>query len=300
MDFVLDLKTIALDVLISYGVDYSKAKSDREIVEMFVNVQLKLIRPIPRKVLKSKTLLSRSLSDDTNNVLTAIEKKFQEGEDVNPHLSKNVFKGKHIDYLFADWRIYHLHLNTVADGSYFVERSQDVLFLTIFKDVVYFIDVRPHGPNGEKHVFAQKELLQIINDEWPQVLEPKLKGVIGLEREVNDPAEISALRKAGINTLHGINGSFYAPMGGGITSARTAVNVTRETDNLYDLARDATEFVKNNRPALDGALFQKNKTYDAKAARFRLLLNGEGFILLEESTRTVILTNGHVSPLLSY
>ena len=49
MDFVRDLELIAQEQLDRYGIDYT-GHSDRQIVQMFVNLQSKLIPIVPRKV----------------------------------------------------------------------------------------------------------------------------------------------------------------------------------------------------------------------------------------------------------
>src|SRR5207248_2571027 len=116
--------------------------------------------------------------------------------------------------LFADWGIYHLHLNTDIDekDNLFVRRSKDVLFLKIAGDTVYFIDIRPHGRNGEPNVFEQKSLLQAIVDEWPWVLATyKIPGAIGMEDGINDSEGIKKMRKGGVGLLHKINGDIYLP-----------------------------------------------------------------------------------------
>lgn len=290
MDFVSDLPKIAKDVLDSYGVKYSNIKDERELVEMFVNLQLKLIYPIPRKVIKSKKIKNFPFSDKIQNALANLEEKFLNGIDVNAHLSKKILEGKFTDYLLADWNIYHLHLNLgPLDEKGFIRRSDYILFLTIYKDVAYFVDVRPHG---EEYVFAQKELLQIIADEWPWIIEVyRIKGINGIEKSFDDAKEIHQLRKAGVMIVHEVNGSVIAPMGGGITTAGTALNVTTETDKLYEMARYNMEVIKENRRAINDELSKKYKIFNPDLATFHLTLNSNGFFVYEGTTGALIRLN---------
>lgn len=212
------------------------------------------------------------------------------GDDVNSHLSKRLLKGTYTDPLFADWGIYHFHLNTDADekDNRFIKRSKEVLFLKIAGETVCFIDIRPHGPKGEPNVFEQKSLLQTVVDEWPWVLEPyKIKGAVGLEDEVNEVEQIKKLRK-GVNVIHNINGAVYLPPGGGITCAGTSVNVTRQANHLYYLVKDAERYVAESRPQID-KLLSKIENYRPSEAQFRLgLVNGE-FLIYEEGTGAAVL-----------
>jgi hypothetical protein len=192
MDFIRDMELISREVLDFYGVDYSSAKSGWEIVRIYMNVKSKLITQVPRNVEKSGKIQRASYSEAIMKSLSEIERKFLKGEDVNPHQSTKIFRdGTYPDPLLRDWRICHLHLSTELDqrDKRFMRRSRDVLFVTISGDTVHFVDVRPHGPSGEKNVFEQKDLLQTIADEWPWVLEPDMiKGArIRVEDEVNDP-----------------------------------------------------------------------------------------------------------------
>ena len=245
MNFLQDLKQIAETFINILGISFDNSLSASEIIEIFVNIQLKLIQPFPRKVIRSTKIQSATLDAHTTDVLNEIENKSINGKNLNPHLSKTLLDGEFTDHLFADWNIYHFHLNTEIDGNYFVKRSKDVLFVSIFQDVIYFIDIRPHGKNGEKHVFAQKELLEIIYDEWPWILEPyRLKGITYIETVVDDPKDIEAMRKAGVNIIQKIRDGIFAPMGGGITTAKTSVNARIETDRLIRMVREAEKYIK--------------------------------------------------------
>jgi hypothetical protein len=292
MDFIRDMELISKAVLDQHGMDYS-AVAGWEIVRMFLNFQSKLIEQIPRNVLTSKNIQNSSYSEDTKKALAAIEHKFSVGEDVNPHLSKGLLNGTYMDQLFADWGIYHLHLNTNIDGNdnRFVKRSKYVLFVTLSGGTVYFVDIRPHGLKGEPHVFAQKSLLQTIVEEWPWILEPyKIKDAISIKDEINDAKGIRKMRNGAVNLFHNINGGIYVPPGGGITPAGTSM-VTRRANDLYYLAKDAEKYVTENRVHIDN-LLSRIENYNSSEARFRLGVLNDNFLIYEERTRTVIVYLG--------
>jgi len=288
MDFIRDMELIARVVLDQYGIDPS-AVSGWEIVRLFLNFQLKLIKQIPRNVVMSKKIQNSSYGVSIKEALAPIEHKFRVGDDVNPHLSKGILRGEYTDALFADWRIHHLHLNTGFDkrDKRFVRRSDDVLFITISDDTAYFIDIRPHNPKREPYVFEQKALLQTIVDEYPYVLEPyKIKGAVGLEDEVNDAEQIKEMRR-GVNVIHKINGAVYRPLGGGITIAGTSVMVTRRANHLYYLAKDAEKYVVKNRAQIN-KLLSRIENYNPSEARFHLGLVNDDFLIYEEVTRAAV------------
>ena len=145
MDFYADILRIAKAELDHYEVGYADLSDDRRIVERWINVYLKLIRPTPRHVLHSAKVVAASHQPTLSPVLAAIEAKFRRGEDINPHLSKLIFRKDFTDHLFSDWGIYHLHLSMISESGYFMKRSDSLLFVIIHEPCVHFIDIRPHG-----------------------------------------------------------------------------------------------------------------------------------------------------------
>lgn len=101
-------------------------------------------------------------------MLGVIKAKFEAGEDVNLFLSKGVYRLVDHDYLLNDWGIHHLHHNDQkkASGDYFNLRSGQLLFVHTTADHLYFIDIHPHN---EHCVFAQKDLLRAVRNNWPDL-----------------------------------------------------------------------------------------------------------------------------------
>jgi len=248
MDFIKDLRKIAETILDHYGLICSATEDIEVILRRWVNMQLKLITPVPRKVFCSPKIQSISLQPNEKQSLDVIKTKLENGADVNGYMSKNIFQEDHTDYLFSDWGIYHFHLNIEQDPTnpYFIKRSDNLLFLMLRKESAYLIDVRVHD---EDYVFAQKELLKIVHDTWPEIIELyRLKGIF-IEKEYSNE-EVHELRKAGVMIIQKIGNDSYVPPGGGITTAATAVNVTTQTDWLLEITRNAENWAKNNTQTL--------------------------------------------------
>ena len=116
----------------------------------------------------SSGLLTKACTLQVERVLQVIASKFETGGDVNPFLSKGVYRLADHDYLLNDWGIHHLHLSDTkkAPSDYFNNRSDLLLFVHTTDDLVYFIDIRPHNEN---YVFAQRDLLRAVRDNWPDL-----------------------------------------------------------------------------------------------------------------------------------
>lgn len=281
MDFYNDIVQIARDVLDHYDVGYADLLDGRQIVERWVNVQLKLIKAVPHEIVKSAHIISQS-DPVILGYLQIIENKFRNGTDVNPHQGKGIFREDYTDYLFSDWGIFHLHLSDKLEGKYFMVRSDSLLFVLLHKKTVYFIDVRPHD---EQYVFAQKELLKIVYDEWPYVIEPfRLQGVSGLSYELEDPMMIAKMRKAGVNVFHRIGNDFFVPIGGGITTAATSIQVTIQVDKLYFMAKRAMDDIDRNKTNLVNRISEA-MGITCTATDFHLELTGNGFFVFDRISK---------------
>jgi len=281
MDFYKDIAQIAKDILDHYEVGYSDLTTDRGIVERWATLQLKLIRIVPRKVLKSNHVMQQ-VDVGIQQALNTIETKLTKGEDINPYLSKGIFRAEYTDYLFSDWGIFHLHVSESLDGKFFMARSDSLLFMMLAQDCAYFIDVRAHD---EQFVFAQKALLDIVHTEWPHVIEPfRLKGITELSHELDDPASIAKMRKAGVNVIHRIGSDFYAPMGGGITTARTSMEVTIQVDRFFQMAKSATEYVDQGNTQITQRIAEATGA-PCISTDFHLELTERGFFVLDRISK---------------
>ncbi len=287
MNFLQDLRAIAETALDHYGLTHSSTEDMTTILHKWTNVQLKLINPTPRKVFVSNKLRTSTLEPTIKSLINLIEKKFVNGINVNAHLSTRIFKEDYTDYLFSDWGIYHLHLNVAPDpdNPKFVKRSPKLLFLMLKGQNVYFIDVRDHNEN---HVFAQKELLQIVHDNWPEIIARyQLRGISVVRgSEINDPEEIQTLRKAGVTIIQTIGDVVYAPPGGGITTASTSAKVVEELDRLLHIVHNAEGWVKDNEQTFLQKVKELHPHQDI--LDLRLTISDKGLCIIDTISMTVV------------
>lgn len=246
MNFIKDLRTISEQYLKKYNLEYDISEDDRTIIERWINYEVRSIPIAKRKVIISKKIKSMHLTPEIETAFKNILRLFESGADLYPYLSKNISYEDYTDFLFCDWNIYHLHLSTEKDAKNpeFMKRSKHLLFLSLNTESAYFVDIRPHN---ETFVFAQKELIEIIHENFPEVLEPyRMEGVLDIEYDLSDARQIDDLRKAGLNMCYKVNGDFYAPMGGGITTAKTSTRVRIIVNALYHMAKDYETEIKKN------------------------------------------------------
>ncbi|HSH65583.1 MAG TPA: hypothetical protein VLB84_07255 [Bacteroidia bacterium] len=232
----------------SLGILYNENLDAYNCLIDFMNLQAKLIKPSPRIVLKSKELENRKISFEERKALNAIKIKIENGENITFHMSKKVLNPSHNDLLFNDWLIHHLHLSNTRtqQNQKFYDRTKNVLFATFIKTHAFFIDIIAHGKNGEPHVFAKKELLEIIYRNWPKLLENyEYKGFKLLHNPTNEEIEMS--RRAGLMFgMTEISGkTFFNPGRGMATSGHNVHTVRRATEVMRHLHKTLI-YIQNN------------------------------------------------------
>lgn len=163
-------------------IKHSNSCCPSDIILEYINIRLKWIYPKPRKVEKSKELKDRInnknfiIDDKTVDENTANEiielinhftKKFEQGDDLNNHLNRQIFQSENFDTLLNIWNIKHLHLNKKEVNSKTAmksNRSDWLLFFIVDNDNVYFIDVLQH-PKREEFI-KYNFLKTIFNNDW--------------------------------------------------------------------------------------------------------------------------------------
>jgi hypothetical protein len=212
MDFPLltDAKAIIVKYLHSFGLK-PVGSSTQEVLQSYFNFKHKFIQNRPRTVFMSQNLKEKAKKLNVEKILIIIEQKCIAGEDITSFLSKGIFRLDDHDHLLNDWKIHHLHLNLnkANPSDYFYGRSNYLLFVHVTNDAVYFIDIREHNEN---YVFAQRDLLRIIRDCWPQ-LDQQFR-VQNEEMEIFpkfDEKEIAIMRRKGYLFFTQVDNHVYAP-----------------------------------------------------------------------------------------
>lgn len=219
----------------SVGMKYTPSTDIRRCLVDFMNLEMKIIKPVPRLVYRSKEITSRRIPMENRRALAYIENKIRSGADITFHQSKDVLNPEFNDLLLNDWVIHHLHLSDTKKqkNQRFYDRTKYVLFAIFGANQAFLIDIRTHGPNGEPHVFAKKELLEIIDRNWPEIL----KGYVHEEITalLHDPTDeqVDKFRKNGISFgMTEVNGKVIMNPGIGITTGGNNLHVVKRANEI--------------------------------------------------------------------
>ena len=158
-----------------------------------------------------------------------MKKRFEDGADVNGHLSKTIVrKLEEDDMLLDDWKIHHFHMTENQMDFFDMSRKMggDLLFAVVLSNDVYFLQITDHG----KDDFVDVDYLRIMKNNWEEELLNKHVEITGLEGNYDNAFDIKKFRKNGINNfIHEIDGSFY--------SVKYALGYTMSKDNMNSVIR---------------------------------------------------------------
>lgn len=194
----------------------------RSIMYEYFNTQKRVIFETPRKVVYSSKF---QCPEEYQEALLQFEKNAREGKNLNVYLSDQIRKPEKADDLLNDWNIYHFHLTRRFRKDGFAKRSDYQIFAWVTADCIYMIQIYPHR---EAHLYAKKELLRIIEANWPELLEKhRIKGGLHLTVQLDDGgyealrnAHVSSFAELGENRLYGLIGGGYMSDGSSMEAIR--------------------------------------------------------------------------------
>jgi len=243
---ILDWSNAAISRLGYQAVDENEVLS--RLAQVFGIIRNK-IPPEPRKV---EIATGFTCPVEHLNGYKKIISEIESGTDLMPRCSRQqTNKSGYTDRMLLDWEIYHLHLGTekIKKGKNkgLIQGHKEVLFVFITNEVAYIIGVFDHSS------WAKQEVLQIVYDNWPHLLEEwKLRNVVDLAREVTDEGR-KILRNGNVNSPVKIGNHVYLGPGGGITSVGTGANEThkalmvlRKADTLSDWISENSEYIEQS------------------------------------------------------
>ena len=275
IDFLTDWKTIQYEWLTSRGFECNPTDDGIEISLKYFNVQKRWIPARPRRVHIPDNFMPPPSLEAT--IYTFIQDA-EIGADLNPHQSKKIVDSDSRDMLLYDWRVIHFHLGEKNSSSYFVERTDLLLFALVTDDSVYLIDILPHGQ------WTQRHLLKVIQSNWPNLMSGYCIGIGELEQEVSDE-DIAIMRAAGISTFTKLeDGSIYMSPGGGYTTSRHSTDVVRDSMHFRHCIKIMQDSLLNNITHLRNV----NNLAPNRALAFKLKWMNNVFSALEENLGLVI------------
>lgn len=257
--------------LTAHGIGFDGSIGEEELSLTFWNFVTRRIPRVPRTVHKASAFPSQVKEQAGLDVLLA---KFAAGDDVNPHLSRGRLDAGDANFhdgLLNDWAIHHFHLG--PNGK----RTGDCLFAVVTDANVFCLDVLGHGKYGEI------DLVQRIHDTWPQLIAP-MKMTLLPTQTPPTAKEIMDARRAGISPLIQLaDGTVYAPIGGGITTARVGGNVVSLSDYGF-------EYVSNWQKWFDGQTPKEDATAHGvtEPVAFTMMFDGNKFYAVDKVSESKV------------
>jgi hypothetical protein len=290
LDFLSDLEKIILEKINKMGIKINY-NDIHELVMKYLNIKIKTIDKIPRQVFYSNELNSSILGKSYYNSIKCIEKKFENGDNINPYLSKFSIKPNSQDGLLNDWGIYHLHLSDSKDDptDYFYSRSDFLLMLIVTPDSAYFIDVRPHSESNDPNdrnfsLWVRHELLEIVQKNWEFLISPHEYRSVKSGKKLSKEDQLE-YRKGGIIADVVIGGKVYAPMGGGVTTAGTGITQSLHTNRILNKICNCYREIRNNPDKIKKSM-EKNGITPPDKLEFELIDDPiQGLVCVEKKVK---------------
>lgn len=239
----------------SFGVNY-KPKDDKVNTPLFdyFSVEMKTIKPVKRMIVKSDKVKSIQLEEPYAKALKIIEAKIQNGDDLNFHLSKSVFKPHWHDWLLNEWMIHHIHISDWKESpnQKFFNSSKWLLFVAFNEDQAIFIDIQKHN---EPNVFAKLAYLEILQNNWPEIMDRyHLKDWMDVSPKLTDEDRDILRRKGYTVGVVKVNGKVYRHPGVGSSSAGNSISSVMRADRAFEYLHEVGEIIANEKDLLIKAI----------------------------------------------
>ena len=126
-----------------------------------------------------------------------------------------------------------------------MERSDLLLYALFDNENAYFIKTINH--KGENNMWTKKECLEIINDNWPHLLEPYIMKGVSKEQQYISDDERSTLRKNHVNTFITLNnGVVIMPPNMGLVCDGSPSKAIYAADYLKKQLKDVQSSIMND------------------------------------------------------
>ena len=164
--------------------------------------------------------------------------KIEAGDDLYPHLSRQIKSIEARDPLLMHWSINHFHLGTEADPKHkgLIRGGKEIVYAYLDDHYFYAIGILPHGH------WEDSELIETIKRNWPT--HPNISNSMTLSMNYSHE-ETLKLRKNQINVPSCFaDGSFY--MGFGQTLGGSSMLSSVKANNIRSIfGRCQATFEKN-------------------------------------------------------
>ena len=281
MDFVEDVSEILRNQMKREGFNPQVVDKSEDAINLFFQSRRMSIPAMPRNVCKPSGF--NTMGHDY--IVSKLEDIFRKGEETSPYRSRG-YQFLKKDHLLDYLGMHHLHLGEEIEKDGFSKRTNHLLIVFVEYENAYFLKVSPHAEDPIP-VWYQQELMDIINENWPELRERLyVKGASNVEPKV-DNEFIRSTRNTNLVALYeSYDGTVYLPHGT-IIETHAVISRDRCFKSLKraekEIRAKANELVQNARHC--GVHFQEEMSI--KIIGFDSLGTSELFHidLMEEHTK---------------
>jgi hypothetical protein len=219
----------------------SYSKYCKDIVYHYYQLSYKIPIKIPRNIYKCTSFFCPPKLEDGLKIL---EKKIIKGDDLLPHLSRQIFDPTYRDHMLYDFGIVHFHLGTksLKDNPLLLKRTDELVYALINNDSCYFIKIDHHKK------WDCVSLLSTLKKDFPHILDIWKIDCVPINKINNN--ERGILIKNGINTYLEIDGEYYMSPGMGVNTAGTSslavMNMNRNFHYYMKLQNSISQLIQKS------------------------------------------------------
>jgi hypothetical protein len=281
MDLKKDLMEEIEKIFEEYGIRYNKKrnKSLNDHLVDYLTLNRKLIAPVAREVKVSKLLELKLSTHPKRKEVEKLQLMLARGENVNMFQSKRLLELGFHDHMLYEWYIHHLHLPELNHAQGGKKKTNALLFVYIDDKRALLLDVDEH----RDHVFAETKWLEIIYDNWYEVMEDWLGGDYDSVDHYT-AAERQSLWDHGVTMgfIKVREEMFYSPGIGRVTTGHS-LQVVTQADQVHIWLDAVEEEILKQQKQIE-AQFKRLPLYSGGEVCIRAKITHLGIVVYEEET----------------
>ena len=246
MDFVEDVSKILRNQMKREGFNHQVVDKSEDAIDLFFQSRRMSIPAMPRNVYKPREF--NTMGHDY--MVSKLEDIFRMGEEISPYRSRG-YQFLKKDHLLDYLGMHHLHLGEEIEKDGFSKRTNHLLVVFVEYENAYFLKVSPHAEDPIP-VWYQQELMDIINENWPELREKLyVKGASNVEPKVDNEFIKSTRNTNLVSFYESLDGTVYLPHGkviemlARITGDRCFKSLKRAEEEIRAKANELAENARN-------------------------------------------------------
>lgn len=249
----------------------------------YLTIHKKLVKIKQRDVLINPELEKKLNNHPKSKEVENLKILLSSGKNVNFFQSKKLFQTKFHDHLLYEWNVYHFHLSNQFDKKTgFVKQSNDLLFIYIEEDKAILLDIAKHTVG----IFADTKWLEILDNHFPDVLEPyKAEDIFDVYPEVNAEERQLLWDKGYLLGMTKVNNKVYRSKGIGRASSGHSILVTKTAIGILRWIHKLESHFQTKKDEIANEFnFDKNKV------EYKIRFGDVTLEVIEKRSNTILLT----------